>query len=173
MAPLVVFLRGVNVGSNKRFLPAALARDMAAFDVVNIGAVGTFVVRNAPSASALRSEIARRLPFEAEIVICPGNDLLALERGDPFAKRPAGKDVREMVTVLAKKPKKIPRLPIRRPDGADWQHELFRVEGRLALTFWRPDPRRLLYVDAGKELGVPGTTRTWKTIQKVCGILRE
>ena len=129
MAPLVVFLRGVNVGSNKRFLPAALARDMAAFDVVNIGAVGTFVVRNAPSASALRSEIARRLPFEAEIVICPGNDLLALERGDPFAKRPAGKDVREMVTVLAKKPKLVGRVVVKFNNDIHLplSRELFRV----------------------------------------------
>ncbi len=147
---------------------------MAAFDVVNIGAVGTFVVRNAPSpASTLRSEIARRLPFEAEIVICRGNELLDLEETDPFAKRPAGKNAREMVTILAKKPKTIPRLPIRRPEGVDWQVELFRVDGRFALTFWRPDPRRLLYVDAGKELGVSGTTRSWKTIQKVCSSLRE
>ena len=44
---LVVFLRGVNVGGHKTFRPAALARELAALDLVNVGAAGTFVVRAA------------------------------------------------------------------------------------------------------------------------------
>ena len=135
---LVVLLRGVNVGRNKRFLPAVLAKDMAAFDVVNIGAVGTFVVRNASSASALRSEIARRLPFEAEIMICTEKELRALVDRDPFSSRPHGADVRELVTLLAKKPSRLPKLPIRRPEGENWQVELFEIDGPFALALWRP-----------------------------------
>ena len=42
---LVVFLRGVNVGGYKTFRPSLLAKELAEFDVVNIGAAGTFVVR--------------------------------------------------------------------------------------------------------------------------------
>jgi len=41
----VVFLRGVNVGGANRCQPAAIAKQLAKFGVVNIGAVGTFVVR--------------------------------------------------------------------------------------------------------------------------------
>ena len=160
----VVFLRGVNVGKNKRVLPAALAKDMAAFGVVNIGAVGTFVVRSAPSASALRSEIARRLPFEAEIMICTEKEIRALVDRDPFSARPHGADVRELVTLLEKKPSKLPKLPIRRPEGEDWQVELFEIDGRFALYLWRPDPKRPLYLDSQKEIGISGTTRTWKTV---------
>jgi len=159
----VVFLRGVNVGKNKRFLPAALAKDMAAFDVVNIGAVGTFVVRKAPSAAALRSEIARRLPFEAEIMISTEKEIRALVDRDPFSGRPHGADVRELVTVLDKKPSKLPKLPIRRPEGKDWQVELFEIDGPFALALWRPDPKRMIYVDSKKEIGVSGTARSWKT----------
>jgi uncharacterized protein (DUF1697 family) len=160
---LVVLLRGVNVGRNKRFLPAALAKDMAAFDVVNIGAVGTFVVRNAPSASALRSEIARRLPFDAEIMICTEREIRALVDRHPFSSRPHAADVRELVTLLEKKPSKLPKLPIRRPDGEDWQIELFEIDGPFALALWRPDPKRMIYVDSKKEIGISGTARSWKT----------
>ncbi len=105
-------------------------------------------------------------------MICTGKEILALAGSDPFpARSPGGKDVREMVTVLATKPKTVPSLPIRRPAGAGWQVELFRVDGRFALTLWRPVPGRLLYMDPEKDLGVSGTTRSWTTIQKICGIL--
>jgi hypothetical protein len=41
----VVFLRAVNVGGANRCRPAELAKQLAKFSVVNIGAVGTFLVR--------------------------------------------------------------------------------------------------------------------------------
>ena len=45
----VVFLRAANVGGHQTFHPKTLANDLAAFRVVNIGAAGTFVVRDNPS----------------------------------------------------------------------------------------------------------------------------
>jgi uncharacterized protein (DUF1697 family) len=39
----VVFLRAVNVGGTNRCQPALIAKQLAKFDIVNIGAVGTFV----------------------------------------------------------------------------------------------------------------------------------
>jgi hypothetical protein len=44
--PSVVFLRAINVGGTNRSQPALIAKELAKFDVVNIGAVGTFVVRS-------------------------------------------------------------------------------------------------------------------------------
>jgi hypothetical protein len=41
----IVFLRAVNVGGTNRCQPAVLAKQLAGYDVLNIGAVGTFVVR--------------------------------------------------------------------------------------------------------------------------------
>src|SRR5258708_3879776 len=68
--PSVVFLRGVNVGGHKTFQPSVLAKELAAYDVVNIGAAGTFVVRKPISQTKLRAEILRQLPFEPQIMIC-------------------------------------------------------------------------------------------------------
>ena len=42
----VVFLRAVNVGGANLCRPAQIAKQLAKFDIVNIGAVGTFVVRD-------------------------------------------------------------------------------------------------------------------------------
>lgn len=38
---LVVFLKGVNVGGHRAFLPSVLARALAKYDVINVGAAGT------------------------------------------------------------------------------------------------------------------------------------
>jgi len=49
----VVFLRAVNVGGTNRCQPAQIAKQLAKFGAVNIGAVGTFVVRENVSESTL------------------------------------------------------------------------------------------------------------------------
>jgi uncharacterized protein (DUF1697 family) len=172
---LVVFLRGVNVGGHRKLQPAALAKAMAEFGVVNIGAAGTFVVKNQVSAAAFRKELGKQLPFETEIMICPGREILALAKSEPFANPPAGKDVRELVTVLATEPKARPKLPICRPEGKDWQVDFFRISGRFAFTFWRRGSGALIYPNAVVErfLGIPGTTRSWGAIEKACGILKS
>src|SRR6185369_14338713 len=41
----VVFMWFVSYGGHRAFRPAALARDLAKFEVVNVGAAGTFVVK--------------------------------------------------------------------------------------------------------------------------------
>ena len=172
---LVVFLRGVNVGGHRKFQPAALAKAMAKFGVVNIGAAGTFVVKKPVSAAAFRKELGKTLPFETEIMICPGSEILALARSEPFANPPAGKDVRELVTVLATKPKALPKLPIRRPEGKDWQVDVFRIAAPFAFSFWRRGEGPLIYPNAvvEKVLKIPGTTRSWSAIQKACDILER
>jgi uncharacterized protein (DUF1697 family) len=170
---LVAFLRGANVGGHRTFQPAALAKEMAEFGVVNIGAAGTFVAKKPVSATVFRAELARRLPFETEIMICPGSEILALGKNDPFSDPPTGNDVRKLVTVLAKKPKTLPKLPVRWPEGKDWQVDFFRIARRFAFTFWRPDPRRLIYPNAvvEKVLEIPGTTRSWSAIEAACQIM--
>ncbi len=86
----VVFLRGVNVGKANRCQPAVIASQLSKLGVINIGAVGTFVVREDVSESALRAAIAKKLPFKCEIMICPARDIIKLATKDPFAGQPSG-----------------------------------------------------------------------------------
>src|SRR5262250_629548 len=99
----VVFLRGVNVGGANLCRPALLAKQLNRFGVVNIGAVGTFVVRENVSESTLRNAIAKKLPFKCEIMICPARDVIELASTDPFAGHPSGPDITRFVNVLAKR----------------------------------------------------------------------
>ena len=85
---LIVFLRGVNVGGHRTFRPSILARELSAYDVVNVGAAGTFVVRKPGSRAQFRAALLRKLPFEAEVVFCDSRDLIRLETENPFGAEP-------------------------------------------------------------------------------------
>src|SRR5207253_992492 len=99
----VVFLRAVNVGGANRCQPALIAKQLSKFGVVNVGAVGTFVVRKDVSESALRAAITKKLPFKCEIMICPAGDIIKLSSKDPFSEQPSGPNITRFVNVLAKR----------------------------------------------------------------------
>ena len=80
----VVFLRAINVGGANLCKPAQLAKKLKKFDIVNIGAVGTFVVRKEVSESILRKAIANQLSFKCEMMIVPARDLLKRRFGRQF-----------------------------------------------------------------------------------------
>ncbi len=171
---LVVFLRGVNVGGHKAFRPSTLAKELADFDVVNVGAAGTFVIRKTISQTMLRAELLRRLPFKAQIMICGSRDVIDLASGEPFPDEPAGKDVSRFVSVLAKRPRTLPRLPISQPAGDKWQVKVIGIPGRFALSLHRRLGRAFVYPNevVEKNLGVSATTRNWNTISAICDILK-
>ncbi len=79
---LVVLLRGVNVGGHRAFRRTTLARRLKHLDAVNIGAAGTFVIRQPVTRAQLRAELARRLPFDAQIMICQGREIVRLQSGN-------------------------------------------------------------------------------------------
>jgi hypothetical protein len=117
--------------------------------------------------------LAQRLPFEPELMICRPSELLALERGDPFAGPGSAKDVTRYVSILAKRPRTVSGLPIHQPAGDDWQVKIIGVSGRFALSLHRRLGRRLVYPNevVEKRLGVSATTRNWSTITAICKIL--
>src|SRR5947209_3362881 len=115
----VVFLRAVNVGGTNRCQPALIAKELAKFDVVNIGAVGTFVVRQDVSESTLRAAIARKLPFKCEIMICPARDVIKLASKDPFSRHPPGPDITRFVNVLHERLRAPSPLPLSLPSDDD------------------------------------------------------
>jgi uncharacterized protein (DUF1697 family) len=170
---LVVFLRGVNVGGHRTFQPAALAKDLAALDVVNVGAAGTFVVRQKIGQTKLRAEFLKRLPFEPELMICPARDLLDLAASDPFGDDTCPDGVTRYASILARRPKTLPDLPICQPDGDDWQVKVVAVSGPFALSLHRRQGRTLVYPNevVEKRFGVSVTTRNWNTIAAICDIL--
>jgi uncharacterized protein (DUF1697 family) len=170
----VVFLRAVNVGKANRCQPALIAKQLSKFGVVNIGAVGTFVVRENVSESALRAAIAKKLPFKSEIMICPAGDVIKLASKDPFARQPSGPDIVRFVSIAAKRPRTLPHLPLNLPSDADWLLKLTSIQGRFLLGFYRRQMKAISCLSKiEKLLGVPITTRSWNTIEKVAKIVRD
>ena len=170
----VVFLRAVNVGSANRCQPALIAKELAKFGVVNIGAVGTFVVRENVSESALRAAIAKKLPFKCEIMICPARDLIKLASKNPFSRQPSGPDITRFVSVLTKPLRTPPPLPLSLPSDDDWLLKIIAIENRFVLGLYRRQMKAISYLGKiEKQLGVPVTTRNWNTIEKVVTILRQ
>src|SRR5689334_17301533 len=98
---LVVFLRGVNVGGHRTFRPSILAKKLIAYDVVNVGAAGTFVVRKPGIQAKFRAELLRRLPFDAEVMLCDGRDLTRMETENPFGAKPSRPDIVRFVSILS------------------------------------------------------------------------
>src|SRR5438093_7046392 len=169
----VVFLRGVNVGKANRCQPAVIASQLSRLGVINIGAVGTFVVREDVSESALRAAIARKLPFKCEIMICPARDITRLVSKDPFSGQPSGPDITRFVSVLAKRLRALPPLPLSLPSDDDWLLKIIAIQDRFALGLYRRQMKAISYLGKiEKRLGVPVTNRNWNTIEKVAKILR-
>lgn len=172
---LVVFLRGVNVGGHKTFRPAALAKELKALDVVNIGAAGTFVVRRPTSRSTLRDELARRLPFDAEVMICDGRDIVRLVAENPFARQPEGPDIVPFVSIMARRARGSrpgPPTPISFPPTGTWLLKVLGAENQFIFGVYRRHMKAIGYLGKLDRLfGCPVTTRNWNTIIAIAGVL--
>ena len=172
--PSVVFLRAVNVGGTNRCQPASIAKQLAKFGVINIGAVGTFVVREDVSEAALRDALARKLPFKCEIMICPARDIIKLSSKDPFSEQALGPNIVSFVSVLAKRLRALPSLPLSLPSDDDWLLKIIAIQDRFVLGLYRRQLKAISYLGKiEKRLGVPVTTRSWNTIEKVASVLRQ
>jgi uncharacterized protein (DUF1697 family) len=168
----VVFLRGVNVGGHRTFRPTLLAEQLEHLDVVNIGAAGTFVVRKPITQARLRAELARRLPFETEIVICQGSQLLRASSDNPFAARRVPSDVVRFVSVLSSRPRSTPATPMSLPADGPWLVQILARDDRLVFGMYRRNMKTIGYLGALDRLfGVPATTRNWSTITAIARVL--
>ena len=170
---LVVFLRGVNVGGHRTFRPSILARELGDYDVVNVGAAGTFVLRKPGSRAKFRTALLRKLPFEAEAVLCDARDLIRLERENPFAAETSPSDVVRFVSILSKAGGVRASLPVTFPPEGEWLVRVMASQGQFVFGMYRRHMKTISYLgQIDKLYGVPATTRNWNTIIAILRILR-
>ena len=170
----VVFLRAVNVGGTNRCRPAEIAKQLSKFGLINIGAVGTFVVRENVSEPILRAALVRKLPFKCEVMICSACDIIELKQQDPFSGQTSGPDIVRFVSVLANRLRAPPALPLSLPSDDDWLLKIIMIQDRFVLGLYRRQMKAISYLGKiEKKLGVAVTTRNWSTIQKVAQILND
>jgi uncharacterized protein (DUF1697 family) len=171
---LVVFLRGVNVGGHRTFRPSVLAKKLIAFDVVNVGAAGTFVVRKPKSPAIFRAALMRALPFEADVAICDARAIARLVEDDPFAAERAPADVVCFVSVASKKSRVRPVLPVVLPEDGDedaWLVKVFAARGPFVLGMYRRHMKTIGHLGRlDRIFGGARTTRNWNTILAIARV---
>jgi uncharacterized protein (DUF1697 family) len=181
---LIVFLRGINVGGHRRFRPSLLAKELGAYDVVNVGAAGTLVVRKPGPHAKFLAELRSRLPVDTVVAYCTASDLLRFERENPFGAksagpgqsgaRPARPDVVQFVSVLSKAGRNKISFPAAIPESGEWFVRVMGSKKRLVFGHYRRHMKTIGYLGQIDELfGAPATTRSWSTICNVLRILKD
>jgi uncharacterized protein (DUF1697 family) len=169
---LIVLLRGINVGGHRAFRPKLLAQELTAFDVVNIGATGTFVVRKPGSRAHLRAVLRSRLPATTQFVFCEGRDLLRLLAKAPLDKRPPNAGVTRFVSFLARRVRAHASLPLTIPPGDDWFVRVTTLTNRLAIGEYRRHMKTIGYFGhLDTFFGTLVTTRSWSTVSAIVRVL--
>lgn len=172
---LVAFLRGVNVGGHRRFRTSLLAKQLAHYDVVNIGATGLLVAHGANKPAAFREALLAAVPFPVEVAVCSGKEVLDAIAGDPFADY-AGLDIVPFVSIAIEAPRKAaPLLPIEIPSGDEWYVRIVGSKGRFFLGVYRRHAKTIAFLGRlDAALGLRVTTRNWNTMLLVRrALLRE
>ena len=171
---LIVFFRGINVGGHRAFRPSVLAKELGIYDAVNVGATGTLVIRKPGLRAKFLAELRRKLPFEATIACCDGNDLIRLERDNPFGTEPPGADVVLFVSILLEAGRRRVSLPVALPEGGEWLVRIMGAKNRFVYGVYRRHMKTIGCLGQIDRLfGVPATTRSWSTLLSVLRVLKS
>jgi uncharacterized protein (DUF1697 family) len=170
---LVVFLRGINVGGHRTFRPTKLAAALKHLGAINIGAAGTLVIRHSMTQAEARAEVARRLPFAAEIVVCQAREIVNLLSSDPFQGQKVAPDVVRFISVLSQRPRLAPATPMQFPSSGRWLMKILARRNRFVIGMYRRHMKVIGYLGALDRLyGVSVTTRNWNTIAAIARVLQ-
>jgi uncharacterized protein (DUF1697 family) len=170
---LVAFLRGVNVGGHRRFRVSLLAKELLDYDVVNVGATGLLVARKPGSRSKFRAALLSKLPFECDVALCDGRELLELQNDNPFGAEPAPNDVVRFVSILAEPAgRRLPATPLNIPPTGEWLVRIIGRHKRFVFGEYRRHMKTIGYLGKIDDvLGARVTTRNWNTILAVLRLL--
>ena len=139
--------------------------------VLHLGSGSTFHHSGPPPVD--RHSPLRKLPFEAEIVLCDGRDLMRLETENPFGTEASPPDVLRFVSILSKAGGVRASLPVTFPSDGEWLVRVIASEGQFVFGVYRRHMKTIGYLgQIDKLYGVPATTRNWNTIVAIVRILQ-
>lgn len=152
--------------------PAALARELDAYDVANVGAAGTFVVRRPGRRGQFVAQLRRSLGVNVVVACCDSRELVELASEDPFKNERTHVGRVPFVSVLATTPRTQVALPVSIPTSRGWFVRILGSRNRLVYGVYRRHMRTIGHLDRIDELfGAPATTRSWNTMRSVLRIL--
>jgi hypothetical protein len=150
-----------------------LAKKLGAYDVVSVGAAGTFVVRKPGSHATFLAELRRKLPFKTAVAACDGSDLIRLEMENPFGAEPLRPDHVRFLSILSKPGSGEASVPIEIPGTGEWIVRIIGSKDRFVFGVYRRHMKTIDYLGQIDRLfGAPAATRSWNTILSVLLIIR-
>lgn len=168
----VALLRGINLGAhNKVSMPdlRALFADLGAEDVATYVQSGNVVFRSADSAGRLTKAIEQRirddLGLDVTVLLRTQQQLAKLLAGNPFADH-TSEPTKLHVTFLADKPD---RGRVRKLDPKGYEPDELHVIGQEVYLHCPNGYGRSKLSNAyfERQLGIPATTRNWRTVTKL------
>jgi len=151
-----------------------LAKELGNFDVVNVGAAGTFVVRKPGTRMEFQSALLQKLPFVTDIVMCGGRALARMVLEEPFADEPSRPNGVRFVSVLPKAGHIRPDVPVAFPSDKKWLVRVIASKGQFVFGVYRRHMKTIGYLGQLDRLfGTPVTTRNWNTMLAIVRILDQ
>jgi uncharacterized protein (DUF1697 family) len=174
----VAFLRAVNVGGKNK-VPMAPLRDALTAagleEVVTVLQSGNVVFGSRSSAAASAKVVAATIEeafgLRIEVVIRTGAELTAVAAANPFLDDKASRDAKTLhVAFLSARPK---AASVKKLDADRSPPDAFAVHGReVYLSYPNGSGRTRLTLDyLEKTLGVTGTARNWRTVQRMAELV--
>ncbi len=175
MIRYVAFLRAINVAGQKLIKMDELARIFTAAGFKNartyIQSGNVIFDATSGNAVALRQKIERALQdvlgYEVTVILRPLTDIEEIVKRNPFKTVKTNADAVPYVVFLSEEPQRTPKLPL---ISITENLDVFAVRDRVAFVVARRKqngrggfPNKFVE----KELGVPGTTRNWNTVNKI------
>jgi len=180
MTTYVAFLRGINVGRERRIKMAdlkALMESVGYASVVTYLQSGNFVFQSEDESSEevrrdLSKAIKDRFGFEVQVLVLTGDELLSLLEANPLASQDDLDFDNLHATILAKPPDVDSQTPFleecRPPEKV--------ALGERAVYLYCPEGyrhTRLTNSFIEKKLGLPATTRNWRTVTALAQLVRS
>jgi uncharacterized protein (DUF1697 family) len=172
----VLFLRGINVGGNKKVPMATLKKmlEQMGFEnvktLLNSGNVAFDGPKTAPDTlvAAIEKEFAKTFGFTSDCIIRTRDELVALRKADPFKGIKVDADTRLYVTFLGDRKKQHSlKLPWKSPDA---DYRILKAADGEVISMLRVN-KNTRSVDAmavlEEEFGKNVTTRNWNTVEKL------
>ncbi len=168
------FLRGINVGGNKKVSMAALAKAFTTLGCGNVKTLlnsGNVVFRSSKSESeitaALQKHLEKTFGFTIGVLVRPLHDLQKLAKANPFNGIPVTPQTRLYVTFLSEPSTSSLKIPYASDDG---NFRILSATPREVVSVLIVTPDRGTVDLMGiieKEFGKKVTTRNWNTIERV------
>jgi hypothetical protein len=106
------------------------------------------------------------------MMICRGREIVRLMSHDRFAHQPVRPDIVRFVSVLSKRPRSEPSMPMSFPSSGKWLLRILGREDRFVFGLYRRHMKVIGYLGTVDRLfGVPVTTRNWNTFGAIARIL--